>query len=87
MEDQPNREVEQTEKVKDGSICGFVSLHRLLQASLSPNSSNRLLTRLNCGRALETISLPDSAQALSSKHDFDLQAIYVQADKEPLRQP
>lgn len=34
---------------------------------------SRLLLGSNCGRSLEQIVLPDSAKALSSKHDFDLQ--------------
>jgi beta-ureidopropionase len=34
---------------------------------------NRLLTGLNCGKALETIALPESATTLSIEHDFDLQ--------------
>jgi len=32
-----------------------------------------LLLGRNCGRSLEQIVLPESAKALSSKHDFDLQ--------------
>ncbi|CAI9104121.1 OLC1v1002737C1 [Oldenlandia corymbosa var. corymbosa] len=75
---------------KDGSICGFDSLHRLLQACLSPplfQEASRMLLGLNCGQALETITLPDPAAALASKHDFDLQAYYLRADKESLREP
>lgn len=34
---------------------------------------NRILLGLNCGKALETISVPESAKGLSSQHDFDLQ--------------
>lgn len=34
---------------------------------------SRILVGSNCGRPLEKIVLPDSAKALSSKHDFDLQ--------------
>lgn len=34
---------------------------------------SRLLIGLNCGKPLELIALPESAKALSSKHDFDLQ--------------
>jgi len=34
---------------------------------------SRLLTGLNCGKAIETIALPESATALSVKHGFDLQ--------------
>ncbi|CAL5329555.1 unnamed protein product [Camellia sinensis] len=74
----------------DGSICGFESLHRLLCASLSPQvfqEVKRLLLGLNCGRAVEPISLPEPAKALSSKHDFDLQAFSFHADKELLREP
>ncbi|XP_027159942.1 beta-ureidopropionase [Coffea eugenioides] len=75
---------------KDGSICGFDSLHHLLQESLSPplfQEVSRLLLGLNCGKSLETIALPEPARALSSKHDFDLQAYSFRADKESLRGP
>jgi len=34
---------------------------------------NRLLTGLNCGKVLETITLPESATSLSVKHGFDAQ--------------
>lgn len=34
---------------------------------------NRILLGMNRGKALETISLPESAKALSSGHNFDLQ--------------
>ncbi|CAL5377666.1 unnamed protein product [Camellia sinensis] len=74
----------------DHSICGFESLHHLLCASLTPQvfqEVKRLLWGLNCGRAVEPISLPDPAKALSSKHDFDLQAFCFHADKELLREP
>ncbi|KAL7206074.1 hypothetical protein ACSBR2_018898 [Camellia fascicularis] len=74
----------------DDSICGFESLHHLLCASLSPQvfqEVKRLLWGLNCGRAVEPISLPDPAKALSSKHDFDLQAFCFHADKELSREP
>ncbi|PNX81466.1 beta-ureidopropionase-like protein [Trifolium pratense] len=48
---------------------------------------NRLLTGLNCGKGLETITLPESATTLSIEHDFDLQAFCFHADKEVLREP
>ncbi|OMO63503.1 Carbon-nitrogen hydrolase [Corchorus olitorius] len=48
---------------------------------------SRLLLGLNCGRPLETIIPPESAKALSSKHDFDLQAFRFSADNEFLREP
>ncbi|XP_057976188.1 beta-ureidopropionase [Malania oleifera] len=73
-----------------GSICGFESLHRLLSSSLEPQvfeEVSRLLLGLNCGRTVESIALPASAKALSSKHDFDLQAFHFRADKEVLREP
>ncbi|KAJ4952344.1 hypothetical protein NE237_029176 [Protea cynaroides] len=34
---------------------------------------SHVLLGLNCGRALEALTLPEPAVALSSKHDFDLQ--------------
>ncbi|XAR72408.1 Beta-ureidopropionase [Bertholletia excelsa] len=74
----------------NGSICGFESLHQLLRSSLSPQvfqEVSRVLLGLNCGRAVETISLPEPANALSSKHDFDLQGFIFHADKELLREP
>ncbi|TYH46891.1 hypothetical protein ES332_D11G371200v1 [Gossypium tomentosum] len=43
---------------------------------------SRLLLGLNCGTTLETIVPPESAKALSSKHEFDLQAFKFSADKE-----
>lgn len=78
------------ETPKDGSICGFQSLHQLLEASLSPpiyKEVSRLLIGLNCGRALSTINLPEAARTLSSKNDFDLQAYAFTAEKESLRAP
>lgn len=75
---------------RDGSICGFESLHRLLESSLSPpifQEVSRLLTGLNCGRPLGTLILPYSSKALSSKHDFDIQGYSFCADKESLRAP
>ncbi|TYI73185.1 hypothetical protein E1A91_D07G113600v1 [Gossypium mustelinum] len=47
----------------------------------------RLLLGLNCETALETIVPPESAKALSSKHEFNLQAFKFSADKELLREP
>ncbi|CAJ2678177.1 unnamed protein product [Trifolium pratense] len=72
------------------SICGYDSLHHLLKDNLKPHhfqEVNRLLTGLNCGKALETIALPDSATALSVEHGFDIQAFHFHADKEVLREP
>ncbi|XP_047336262.1 beta-ureidopropionase [Impatiens glandulifera] len=89
MEKIENGIPEQTEK-KDSSVCGFESLHRLLHANLSPESFqevSRLISGLNCGRALESITLPEASKALSSEHDFDLQAFHFSADKELVRQP
>ncbi|XP_024017586.1 beta-ureidopropionase-like [Morus notabilis] len=74
----------------EGSICGYYSLHRLLFANLEPHlfqEVSRLLLGLNCGRPLETVVVTESAKALSSKHNFDLQAFRFQADKESLREP
>ncbi|XP_043714017.1 beta-ureidopropionase [Telopea speciosissima] len=86
-----NGEVKEEKKiVKDGSICGFDSLHRLLSSSLEPHvfqEVSRVLLGLNCGRALESLTLPDPVVSLSSKHDFDLQAFSFGADKESLREP
>ncbi|CAJ2629414.1 unnamed protein product [Trifolium pratense] len=75
---------------EDASICGYDSLHHLLKENLKPHhfkEVNRLLTGLNCGKALETITLPESATTLSIEHDFDLQAFCFHADKEVLREP
>ncbi|KAL6218348.1 hypothetical protein ACLB2K_011562 [Fragaria x ananassa] len=75
----------QVEKSIDGSVCGYDSLHHLLSANLKPHlfqEVNRILLGLNCGKPLETISVPESA-----KHDFDLQAFCFHADKELLREP
>lgn len=74
----------------DGSIHGFESLHRLLKSSLQPHifqEVSRLLLGLNCGSALDTIALPESAVTLSSQYDFDVQAFCFHADKELLREP
>ncbi|TYG61036.1 hypothetical protein ES288_D07G116000v1 [Gossypium darwinii] len=48
---------------------------------------SRLLLGLNCETALETIVPPESAKALSSKHEFNLQAFKFSTDKELLREP
>ncbi|XP_021283470.1 beta-ureidopropionase [Herrania umbratica] len=85
-----NGSVEEKQSFKDGSICGYDSLQRLLSANLKPQifqEVSRLLLGLNCGRPLETIVPPKSAIALSSKHDFDIQAFSFSADKELLREP
>ncbi|XP_059446300.1 beta-ureidopropionase-like isoform X1 [Corylus avellana] len=82
--------VEESKSLKDGSICGYESLHSLLSANLKPEifqEVSRLLLGLNCGRAIDTIVLPESTKALSSEHDFDLQAFCFHADKELLRAP
>ncbi|KAI9079267.1 hypothetical protein K1719_038752 [Acacia pycnantha] len=74
----------------DGSICGFDSLHRLLKENLKPQhfqEVSRILHGLNCGKALNTVTLPESAAALSLEHGFDLQAFSFHADKEQLREP
>ncbi|KAM0012361.1 putative beta-ureidopropionase [Helianthus debilis subsp. tardiflorus] len=74
----------------DGSICGFQSLHRLLESSLSPQvfkEVSRLLIGLNCGKALEPLTVVETAKDLSSQHDFDIQAFKFNADKELLREP
>ncbi|KAJ9159202.1 hypothetical protein P3X46_024724 [Hevea brasiliensis] len=75
-----NQHVEENSNSKDGSICGYDSLHHLLSANLKPHvfkEVSRLLLGLNCGRALELVALPESAKALSSEHDFDLQLLVV----------
>ncbi|KAK6282364.1 hypothetical protein POUND7_016189 [Theobroma cacao] len=85
-----NGTVEEKQSFKDGSICGYDSLQRLLSANLKPQifqEVSRLLLGLNCGRPLETIVPPESAISLCSKHDFDLQAFSFSADKELLREP
>ncbi|KAM7279458.1 hypothetical protein ACFE04_006592 [Oxalis oulophora] len=76
--------------LKDGSICGFDSLHTLLSANLQPHvykEVSRLLLGLNCGKGLELLSVEESAKALSFKHDFDLHAFSFSADKELMREP
>ncbi|XP_031284332.1 beta-ureidopropionase-like [Pistacia vera] len=76
--------------IPDGSICGYDSLHTLLSANLKPHifqEVGRLLLGLNCGKALKLIDLSKSAKAISSEHDFDLQAFSFEADKELLREP
>ncbi|KAI0501004.1 hypothetical protein KFK09_019222 [Dendrobium nobile] len=76
--------------VPEGSIHGFDSLHRLLEASLEPEifqEVSRMLLGLNCGKPLERILLPEVAGSLSTKYDFDLQAFCFRADEESLRQP
>ncbi|KAL5857452.1 hypothetical protein ACOSQ3_004910 [Xanthoceras sorbifolium] len=81
---------EEKQSFTDGSICGYESLHSLLSANLKPHifqEVSRLLLGLNCGKALELISLPESVKALSLEHDFDLQAFHFCADKELLREP
>ncbi|CAA7395399.1 unnamed protein product [Spirodela intermedia] len=75
---------------KEGSIHGFESVHRLLEASLRPEiyqEVSRLLVGLNCGRPLERISLPNITENLSLSHDFDLQAFCFHAEKEAMRPP
>lgn len=75
---------------KDGSICGYDSVHTLLSTNLKPHiyqEVSRLLHGLNCGKPLESIALPANAKALSSEHDFDLQGFCFRADKEFLRKP
>ncbi|XP_009617981.1 beta-ureidopropionase [Nicotiana tabacum] len=84
-----NGKIEATPQ-KDGSICGFDSLHHLLQASLNPQlfqEVSRILLGLNCGKKLEPIALPQPVKVLSSEHDFDLQAFSFSADRESLREP
>ncbi|KAI3789096.1 hypothetical protein L2E82_01883 [Cichorium intybus] len=76
--------------LSDGSICGFESLHRLLESSLSPpvfKEVSRLLIGLNCGKPLESLPIIETAKELSSQHDFDVQAFNFHADKELLREP
>ncbi|KAI9085974.1 hypothetical protein K1719_032051 [Acacia pycnantha] len=72
-----NREVtDECKASSDGSICGFDSLHRLLKENLKPQhfqEVSRLLHGLNCGKALNTVTLPESVAALSLEHGFDLQ--------------
>ncbi|KAJ6309499.1 hypothetical protein OIU77_015291 [Salix suchowensis] len=85
-----NGNLEESSSTKDGSICGYKSLHHLLSVNLKPHlykEVSRLLIGLNCGKPLELIALPEAAKALSSKHDFDLQAFSFDADKELLREP
>ncbi|XP_048135369.1 beta-ureidopropionase-like isoform X1 [Rhodamnia argentea] len=81
---------EEAAAARDGSICGYESLDRLLCDSLSPQvfqEVSRLLIGLNCGRILEAVPLADSAKALSSECNFDVQAFRFTADKELLREP
>ncbi|KAL8150843.1 hypothetical protein V2J09_020651 [Rumex salicifolius] len=74
----------------NGSICGFESLHHLLRASLKPElfqEASRLLLGMNCGRALDLLTLPEKATTLSTDRDFDLQGYCFRAEKESLREP
>lgn len=74
----------------EGSIHGFDSLYRLLEATLNPElfqEVSRILVGLNCGQSLERIILPELAASLSTKHDFDMQAFRFRADEEALRKP
>ncbi|KAK8945429.1 N-carbamoylputrescine amidase [Platanthera guangdongensis] len=76
--------------VPEGSVHGFDSLYRLLEATLNPEvfqEASRILVGLNCGQSLERILLPEHAASLSTKHDFDMQAFRFRADEEALRQP
>ncbi|CAI0448657.1 unnamed protein product [Linum tenue] len=60
----------------DGSICGYESLCQLLSSNLEPHlfeEVNRLILGLNCGKALQSVAIPEPAKALSDEHDFDLQ--------------
>ncbi|GAY57079.1 hypothetical protein CUMW_176650 [Citrus unshiu] len=75
---------------KDGSICGYDSLHTILSANLKPHiyqEVSRLLHGLNCGKPLELVALSANGKALSFEHDFDLQGFCFRADKEFLREP
>lgn len=81
---------EEAAAARDGSICGYESLDRLLRDNLNPQvfqEVSRLLIGLNCGRTLEVVPLADSAKALSSECNFDIQAFRFTADKELLREP
>ncbi|KAI3424515.1 CN hydrolase domain-containing protein [Psidium guajava] len=81
---------EEAAAARDGSICGYESLDRLLRDNLNPQvfqEVSRLLIGLNCGRTLEVVPLADSAKALSSDCNFDIQAFRFTADKELLREP
>ncbi|KAK8289215.1 hypothetical protein V6Z11_D07G175200 [Gossypium hirsutum] len=82
-----NGSTEEKQSFKDGSICGYSSLHHLLSANLKPQLYQPVASGLNCGTALETIVPPELVKALSSKHEFDLQAFKFSADKELLREP
>lgn len=53
--------------------CSFLDISVLQLLNIVLQEVSRLLLGLNCGSALETVLLPDSAVALSSKYDFDLQ--------------
>ncbi|KAL1564606.1 beta-ureidopropionase [Salvia divinorum] len=65
-----------TDLAEDGSVAGFDSLHCLLQSFLPPHlfqEASRLLIRLNCGKMLHSVALPEPAKSLSLNHAFDLQ--------------
>jgi len=87
------REIEGGEEeigAKQGSICGFESLHSLLQSSLKTETFqevSRLLLGLNCGKPLQQLDLPDVSSALALEHDFDIQSYTFQAEKESTREP
>jgi len=83
-------EGENGDKIAEGSIQGYESLHRLLESNLKPElfkEVSRVLLGLNCGSPLERITVPEDATTLSSKYNFDLQAFSFKADKEQLREP
>ncbi|CAO2815776.1 unnamed protein product [Amaranthus hypochondriacus] len=90
IEDKQENPTMDVSSTSNGSICGFESLHSLLQFSLPPNifqEVSRMLLGMNCGRSLDALALPTVATSLSSDHDFDLQAYCFKAQKESLREP
>ncbi|PNX86602.1 beta-ureidopropionase [Trifolium pratense] len=66
----------QRSEMLKGGVDDLVFAGTSTRSSTPPSGHlevNRLLTGLNCGKALETIALPDSATALSVEHGFDIQ--------------
>ncbi|XP_030517246.1 beta-ureidopropionase-like [Rhodamnia argentea] len=87
---QNGQATEEAAAARDGSVCGYKSLHRLLRHDLNPQvfqEVSRLHIGLNCVRTLQVDPLADSAKALSSECNFDIQAFRFTADKEELREP
>ncbi|KAK2654096.1 hypothetical protein Ddye_013952 [Dipteronia dyeriana] len=60
----------------------LLSHFQVVSRVISFQEVRRLLLGLNCGKALELISLPESVKVISSEHDFDLQKINSVKDEQ-----